>query len=257
MLLTGSSARGRGARAPGAAQRRLSAPRAGVRIPRKPRPEEPREQARDEEPGHHARQGARHDRGAHARRRLRHRLRPREEPRELPARRPLGQELPRLLHVLRVVAHRLQPPRAHGAGLPQEAHAGRGQQARQLGPLHGRDGGVRGHVRPAGRSPGALAPLLHRGRGAGHRERPQDGVRLEGPQEHPGRGQQAGHAGQAPQGDEGHPLRAGLPRPLRVHAVAHEHGGPEQDEVLPEVRLAARDESEGRPSRSRGRTSRT
>ena len=45
--------------------------------------------------------------------------------------------------------------------------------------------------------------------------------------------------GKGEKGNEGPPLPERLPRPLRLHALADEHGRPAQDRLLPEVRLAA------------------
>ena len=81
------------------------------------------------------------------------------------------------------------------------------------------------------------------------RKRAQDRVRLEDPEE-PREGQPARG------GHEDPPLRARLPRPLRLHALADEHRGSAKDAVLPEVRLAAAHLPEARlPGHSRGPSS--
>ena len=87
-------------------------------------------------------------------------------------------------------------------------------------------------LRPGARRPGAAAPVLHRRRRAGGRERAQDRLRLEvaagtSSARHRPR---ARHQGAAP--------RTRLPRPHRVHDEPHQHR-PEQGRALPEVRLAA------------------
>ena len=96
-----------------------------------------------------------------------------------------------------------------------------------------------------------MRPYLHarvlRGRRrAGRRERAEGGDRLEGaPQHAEGCAEGAG----AP----GPPLPRGVPRPLRLHAVADQHRRPAQVPVLPEVRLAAdRQPGAALPGRRRG-----
>ena len=102
--------------------------------------------------------------------------------------------------------------------------------------LHGR---VRRDLRPPGRAAvPQQAHVLHRGRRPRHRERHQDRLRLEDPQE----------LREGLQSEEGHADHASarvLPRPQRLHALADQHR-PAQDAVLPEVRLAAHRQPEAR-----------
>ena len=88
----------------------------------------------------------------------------------------------------------------------------------------GRDGAVRRHVRPRARRPRAAAPVLHRGRRGGRRERAEGRVRLEVAVERGARARpRTRHPGAAP--------ARGLPRPHRLHDVAHQHR-PRQDRPL-------------------------
>ncbi len=69
------------------------------------------------------------------------------------------------------------------------------------------------------------------GGSARRRERAEDGVRLEGAEE-----LREGHPGG--EGAPDPPFPARLPRPHRLHALAHQHGRSAKDPVLSEVRLA-------------------
>ena len=143
-----------------------------------------------------------------------------------------GQALPRPLHVLRLVAAGLQPPRAgRRPELRRRARPGRAAQAGQPGRLQHRVRRLRRHVRAGAGRPGPAAPVLRRGRRARRRERAQGRVRLEEPLERAARDRpRPGHEDHAPD--------PGVPRPQRLHDVADQHRA-EQDRPVPEVRLAA------------------
>ena len=142
-----------------------------------------------------------------------------------------GQRVPGLPHLLRVLPRRLQPSGDAGARVPARL-----LRVAQLKPALSdiytrRVRPVRGAAGAPGDPVAHAARLLHRGWRPRHRERAQDGLRLEGPQEQ-GEGDARGA------GDAGHPLPRGLPRPHRLYPLADQHR-PRQDRLLPEVPLAA------------------
>ncbi len=176
---------------------------------------------------------------AHARRRLRPRAGHPRQPRFLARRCAERQPPSRPVQLLRLRSAGHEPPGAgRRSGLPGGARRGGAEQAVELGHLHGAAGRVRRDIQPGARRSGVAAPVPRRGRGARRGERAQDRVRLEAATQRVARTPGAArHPGAAP--------APGLPRPQRLHPLAHQHR-PAQDRAVPDVRLAA-DRRPGHP----------
>ena len=152
--------------------------------------------------------------------------RPAAQPRLPAGRRPHRPALPRPLHVLRLGAAGHQPAGlADDPTVPGRAGRDRRQQAGQPRHVHHGLRRVRRHLRPRAGRPGPAPPVLRRGRGAGGRERAEGRLRLEEPA-------QRGRRPRPPAGHQGAAPDPRVPRPLRLHPVAHQHR-PGQDRPLP------------------------
>ncbi len=175
----------------------------------------------------------------HARGRVPRRHGPPAVSRQLPLRLSPRRRDPGLLLALRDVPDRLRAPEADDPGVPRGAAWAAVTKPANSDIYTAADGPLRRDVR-AGRGPADPRQATCSSSRAGPsrtrtRSRPPSTGRCGGTSAR-ATAREVGHAG--------HPLRAGVPRPHRLHALADEHGRPAEDDVLPEVPLAAHREPE-------------